>query len=110
MFLKTVRGSIGEVSIPSMGATVGKLAKWSLERREDRTSGVGVYVFRGAFSYLNPYLFKEESLRKEIRVRLGNNGKWHRIEQVPDTLVHMDGNVAIVMDEVTVWPIEDSAL
>jgi hypothetical protein len=108
MYLKSIRGLEGEISIPSIGASIGTTAKWSLERREDRSEGGnGVYIFTAFFSYMNPYLFDEESLTKEIRVRINKEAKWYRVKQVPGTPVQRDGNHMLRMEEVTLWPIED---
>jgi|WetSurMetagenome_2_1015567.scaffolds.fasta_scaffold30470_3 hypothetical protein len=71
---QSIRGKVGEVTIPALGAHIGTIVDWSLMRREPSASPVGgPWVFRAAFSYLNPHLFNDEDLPKQILVRVGPN-------------------------------------
>ena len=105
MYVKSISGVDGEVSIPSMGATIGTTAKWTLQRREDRPSCVGVYVFHAVFVYLNPMLFNETSFKKEIKVRVGRNGQQYRIEPVEGSTITLE-HPTLHMEEVNLWPVE----
>lgn len=105
MYVKSISGVDGEISIPSMGATIGTTAKWTLQRREDRNGPEGVYVFRAVFVYLNPMLFNEDSFKKEIKVRVGRGGQEYRIEPVEGSSVTLEPPT-LVMEEVNLWPVE----
>jgi hypothetical protein len=107
MYLKALNGVEGEVTIPSIGATIGTTSKWFLSRRDDRHGETGVYIFRAAFSYLNLGLFREDSLNKEIRVRVGKEGKWFRVQRQPGSPIQFYGDDQFVMDEVVLWPVEE---
>lgn len=107
MYLKSITGVEGEVTIPSIGATIGTTQKWALSRRDDRSGSEGIYTFQVAFSYLNVNLFREESLRKEIRVRVNRDGKWYRVERVEGSPTQIISDNQIIFEEVTLWPIED---
>jgi hypothetical protein len=107
MYLKSINGLEGVITIPSIGATIGNTSKWTLSRRDDRHGPLGVYVFQAAFSYLNTQLWSEPSLRKEIRVRLGQNGQWYRVEQVEGTPYNQVSDNQFTMEEVTLWQLEE---
>ena len=107
MYLKAINGVEGNITIPSIGADIGTTAKWSLSRRDDRHGQPGVYVFQAAFSYLNMPLFREESLKKEIRVRVQKDSKWYRVEKVAGTSIQYYSDNQFVMEEVTLWPLEE---
>jgi hypothetical protein len=107
MYLKSITGVEGSITIPSIGADIGTTAKWSLSRRDDRHGSPGVYVFQAAFSYLNTPLFRENSLKKEIRIRIQKDGKWYRVEQVAETPIQFNSDTQFVMEEVTLWPLEE---
>jgi len=103
--LKVVRGIEGEVTIPALGATIGTFAKWTLARSEDGHSTESEFVLRGAFSYLNPILWADESLSKRITIRLGKDGRQYLLVQKPDRRTVLEG-ASIIMEGVTLWPVE----
>ena len=107
MYLKTLSGVEGAITIPSIGALIGTTAKWSLSRRDDRTGPQGIYTFQVAMSYINSGLFNEEPLKKEIRVRVSRDGKWYRIERVADSAINIISDTQFILEEVTLWPVED---
>lgn len=106
MYLKSIQGVEGQVLIPSMGATIGTTVKWSLHRREDRNGPIGIYTFRAVMNYLNPHLFNETAFSKEVRLRVGKDGKVYRLEQVQGASVDLQGP-NLVMEEVSIWPVEE---
>lgn len=107
MYLKTISGVEGSITIPSIGALIGTTAKWSLSRRDDRSGPQGVYVFQAAMSYINAGLFNEESLKKEIRVRVTRDGKWYRVERVEGSPINIVSDTQFILEEVVLWPVED---
>ena len=104
MFVKTVNGVEGEVTIPSIGASIGSITKWTLQRREDRPSGAGVYVFRAVFSYFFSPLWNEEGYQKQIRIRIGD--KRYQVEALQGSKVSAEDPV-LYMEEVELWPVEE---
>lgn len=103
--LKKVEGIEGEVSIPALGASIGTFAKWTLTRSEDGRSKESEFTLRGAFSYLNPTLWADESLTKRITINLGRNGTKYLLVQKPDRKTVLSGT-SIIMEGVTLWPVE----
>jgi hypothetical protein len=103
--LRAVRGIEGEVTIPALGATIGTFAKWTLARSEDSHSGESEFVLRGAFSYINPTLWEEDSLTKRFTIRLGRGGQQYMLIQKPDRKTVLEG-LSIIMEGVTLCPVE----
>lgn len=103
--LKAVRGIDGEVSIPALGATIGTFAKWTLTRSEDGHSNESEFVLRGAFSYLNPVLWEDETLTKRMTIRLGRDGHQYLLVQKPDRRTVLEG-ASIIMEGITLCPVE----
>ena len=103
--LKSVRGIEGEVTIPALGATIGTFAKWTLTRSEDGHPSADEFTLRGAFSYLNPILWADESLTKKVTIRLGRGGKQYLLVQKPDRRTVLEGT-SIIMEGIQLWPVE----
>lgn len=103
--LKAVRGVDGEVSIPALGATIGTFAKWTLTRSEDGHSKESEFVLRGAFSYLNPILWADDTFTKRMTIRLGRNGQQYLLVQKPDRRTVLEG-ASIIMEGITLCPVE----
>lgn len=102
MYLKSIRGIEGEIRLKSIGATIGTTAKWSLTRKEDSSQ---LFTFNAVLSYLNPLLFNEPGLEKEFKIKLGKGGKEYRIEQSSTGTVQLL-DMQLLMEDVTLWPIE----
>lgn len=71
-----IGGIEGTVTIPSLGALIGKMDKWSLTMRRDEEDSdgegaVGLYDLRAVFSYFNPHLWEDKDYEKDIVVVLG---------------------------------------
>ena len=57
-----IRGRIGSVSIPSLGAICGTVESWYLKRRESPGPNEGLWDFHAALSYANKFYFDDEDL------------------------------------------------
>lgn len=106
--LKSMRGIEGEVTLPALGAVIGTMQKWSLTRREDGSRNSG-YRLHAVFSYLNPLLFNESSLTKQITVAIRDRdrsvNKQYRLEPVPGQRMVLEG-MSLLIEGVSIWPVE----
>ena len=103
---KRIEGRRGNVAVPSIGLEIGSLDYWSLTRREDTPSGVEEWDLRAAFSYVNAFAF-EKRVDKKVFVWLGDpkrGGKQFRLEETTGRTV-LDGR-SLLMEKVTIWPVE----
>lgn len=106
MYLRSVQGIEGEIKLPANGATIGTTQKWTLRRKEDAPSSLGLYTFQAVLNYINPLLWDEPAFKKEIRIRIGKNGRQYRLEQQPSGSTQLDG-VSLRMEDVALWPLAD---
>lgn len=110
--IKAISGLEGEITIPSFGAQVGTFSKWTLTRHEDESGEAPrVFRFHAALSYLNPWLWEEQGLEKQITVTLRKGGKvdsQFRLETVPGARTDRDGTSQLIIEGVTLWPVEQT--
>lgn len=63
-------GKEGQITIPSLGAVIGKIDGWTLKRREESAPGnPGLLTLRASLSYVNPVLFNQP-LTKKVVIRI----------------------------------------
>lgn len=107
MFLTSLRGTQGQVTIPSLGAVIGTIEPpkgyWTLRRREDRPPSEGVFRLHAVFSYLNPDLW-DAPFGREIYVTLAR-GKQYRLDVVENERTVLEGR-SLLIEGVTLWPVE----
>lgn len=104
MFFSRLEGSIGKVTIPSIGLSVGTINHWSLQRRESATPGSdGEWELRAVFSYLNEFAWNSSDWDKEIRVTIGNTktGREYRITPSAEGRTVLDG-VSLIIEGVSI--------
>lgn len=71
LFWRTMTGTEGKVTIPSVGAVIGTISKWSLVRPEESSpENPGKLTLRASFSYVNPTLMNEEALTKHVVITI----------------------------------------
>lgn len=63
-------GIDGQVIVPSIGAVVGTISRWTLRREESGSGPLRPMTLRASFSYVNEYLLMEEALTKEIYITI----------------------------------------
>src|SRR5512139_3780077 len=100
LLVNSLKGIQGEVTVPSIGLTVGTMQSWELRRREDLPAGeTAVWIFRAAFSYLNTFAYSEKTLKKKITIKLGNKkvGKQYEIIPSPTAPVTMSGKALVIV-------------
>lgn len=107
--LKSLRGVEGQITIPAIGAIIGTFQKWSLQRREDGPSRTSGYRLTAFLSYVNPMLFNEPSLTKQITIAIRDRertvNKQYRLEPMPDVEMELDG-MSLTVGEVQIWPLD----
>lgn len=90
-----IRGRHGEVRVPALGAVIGKFdgqgGYWELARREDgqQQGKPVVYRLSAVFSYLNPGLFNNERLPKELTLKVGS--ELFRVEPIEGQRMELRG-------------------
>jgi len=71
LFWQSMSGTEGRIIVPSIGAVVGTMSKWSLKRREESSPGdPGLLTLRANFSFLNEFLANEEALTKHVLITI----------------------------------------
>lgn len=107
--LRSVRGTEGEVTVPSLGLLIATTYKWSLTRREEYGPNQGAFTLRAAFSYSNP-LFKtyweEDGMRKLVVVKVGRRGPAYRVETTNTTKATIEEH-QLTLEGVQIWPVEE---
>ena len=69
-FWGSMSGTEGEVVVPSIGAVVGTIARWTLRREESGSGLLRPMTLRASFSYVNELLLMEDALTKDVIVKL----------------------------------------
>ena len=71
---KVIRSGIykpaGIVEIPFLGAKVGELANWTLQRRGDQGPDAGLYDLHAVFSFVSEALWSDDEYQKQILLNL----------------------------------------
>lgn len=70
----------GLVEIPFLGAKVGELASWTLQRRGDEGPDAGLYDLHAVFSFVSEALWHDEDYPKDIVLNLSPS-KQYRVQQ-----------------------------
>lgn len=60
----------GIVEIPFLGAKVGELEKWVLQRRGDEDPEAGLYDLHAVFSFVSEALWNDEDYQKVVLLNL----------------------------------------
>lgn len=107
--LKSIRGTSGEVTVPSLGLLIATMYQWSLTRLEEHGPRSGAFVLRAAFSYLNPMFqtyWNETSMRKLMVVKVGRNGPQYHVQVDENTKTTL-ADQQIVLEGVKLWQPEE---
>lgn len=91
-------GNEGTITIPSIGAVVGTISRWTLRREESGSGPLRPMTLRASFSYVNEFLLMEESVEKEILVTI-RKGKHYRI--IGDRMAFVDQ--VLIMEDCKLW-------
>lgn len=97
--INRIQGTDGKVTIPSIGALIGYFNSWTLTTED----GKG-YTFKAVFAHINPTLWDEPAMTKQIVVQW-SKGKFYRLQQDPSAERTLTGR-QLIMKEVTLWPHE----
>jgi hypothetical protein len=81
---KTIRSGVfkpaGLVEIPFLGAKVGELSSWTLQRRGDQGSDASLYDLHAVFSFVSEPLWNDDDYQKQILLNLSPS-KQYRVQQ-----------------------------
>lgn len=70
-FWGSMEGSDGQVVVPSIGAVVGKIVRWTLRREESGAAdGLRPLTLRASFSFVNEFLINEPDVKKQIIITI----------------------------------------
>lgn len=108
---KSIKGQVGEITIPSIGAVVARCEPdgwWELRRVDPQPQDAPVpeWNLRALFSYLNPIFFGDSRYPLEFKVQIGP-GKLFRIAMPADRMA-VNGQVLQVDGGVELWELEPS--
>jgi len=92
-------GNDGTVTVPSIGAVVGTISRWTLRREESGSGPLRPMTLRASFSYVNEFLLTEEALSKEILITI-RKGKRFRV--TGDRMAFVDQ--VLIMEDCKIWP------
>ena len=105
LFLTSMRGSHGQIVVPSLGAVIGLIeppkGQWTLRRHEDGGPTRGSYHFHAVFSFVNHELWERFST-KEIIITVSRT-KRYRLEVV-DGGMALEGR-SLRVEGVDLWPL-----
>jgi hypothetical protein len=101
---KTIRSGVfkpaGTVEIPFLGAKVGELSQWTLQRRGDFGRDSGLYDLHASFSFLSDALWNDDEYEKVILLNL-NPSRQYRLQHEPDTRTERQGR-SLLIERVTI--------
>lgn len=76
MFVRSFRGSEGQVAVPGLGAVVATFQSWTLKRREENGTAGPTWTLHAVLSYQNDTLLKNELLEKRFVCVLSKDQKF----------------------------------
>jgi len=99
---KTMSGVSGQVTVPSVGAVIGTMVRWSLTRSEESSpERPGLLTLRASFSYVNQALMNEPGLTKHVLVQIRRDKHY----RVCGERMAFDGTT-LVMEDCSLCPPE----
>ena len=101
---KTIRSGTyrpaGIIDIPFLGAKVGELNQWTLQRRGDTGPDAGLYDLHAVLSFVSTALWEDADYEKRVVVSL-NPSKQYRLEQAPGMRTVLEGR-SLLIEGVTI--------
>jgi hypothetical protein len=108
---KTIRSGIfkpaGTVEVPFLGAKVGELQSWTLQRRGDQGPDAGLYDLHAVFSFLSDALWNDPEYDKVVLLNL-NPYRQYRLETTTDSRTVREGR-SLLIERVTIHNAKDPA-
>lgn len=96
---KTIRSGIykpaGSVEIPFLGAKVGELSTWTLQRRGDQGRDADLYDLHAVFSFVSDALWNDDEYGKVIFLNLTPT-KQYRVEKDPESRTVREGRTLLI--------------
>jgi hypothetical protein len=90
----------GVVEIKFLGAKVGVLENWTLQRRGDNDPEAGLYDLHAVFSFVSLPLWEDADYEKQITLNL-NPVKQYRVQLEPDCRTVLTGR-NLLIERVTI--------
>ena len=101
-FWGSMAGTEGKVVVPSIGAVVGTISRWTLRREESGSGPLRPMTLRASFSYVNEQLLMEDALTKDVIVQLRKDTHY-RI--TGERMAFVDQ--VLVVEDCKLWLVED---
>lgn len=96
---KTIRSGLfkpaGTVEIPFLGAKVGELAQWTLQRRGDDGRESGLYDLHASFSFVSDALWNDDEYDKVIFLNISPSQQY-RLDKDPESRTVREGRSLLV--------------
>lgn len=104
---KTIRSGqqkpAGIIDIPFLGAKVGDIATWTLQRRGDTGQEAALYDLHASLSYLSKALWEAEEYPKRFILYLSLS-KQYRLEQDPGMKTTLQSASSLLIEGVRICP------
>lgn len=95
-------GNDGKVTVPSIGAVVGTISRWTLRREESGSGPLRPMTLRASFSYVNEFLLMEDAVEKEILLTIRKD-KHYRV--IGKRMAFVDQ--VLILEECELWQPEN---
>jgi len=96
---KTIRSGTykpaGTIDIPFLGAQVGAMQSWTLQRRGDEGPEAGLYDLHAVLSFMSNTLWDDDEYTKRIVVNI-SPFRQYRLEQVPGMRTVLTGRSLLI--------------
>ena len=96
---KTIRSGTfkpaGIIDIPFLGAKVGEIQNWTLQRRGDEGPDAGLYDLHAVLSFMSNALWDDDEYTKRVVVNISPL-KQYRLEQVPGMRTVLTGRSLLI--------------
>ena len=102
MYVRSLTGTEGGITFPTLGAHVATFKSWQLTRHEDNGAHAGPFVLRAVMSYMNPLLW-DQPYRRQVKICLGK--KCYTLEQNANAKTEVIGTSQLIMEGVTLCPV-----
>lgn len=101
---KTIRSGVyrpaGTVEIPFLGAKVGELSNWTLQRRGDQGRDADLYDLHAVFSFVSDALWNDDEYGKVILLNISPS-KQYRVDLDPEARTVREGRTLLI-EKVTI--------
>jgi len=97
----------GMIDIPFLGAKVGEIKTWTLQRRGDEGPDAGLYDLHAVLSFMSEALWNDDEYTKRVVVNI-SPFRQYRLEQIPGMRTVLTGR-SLLIEGVTLNGTDDDS-